>query len=136
MNTGHMNNESSMLAVALDSLADRLASRDNLPRFLPDTFEGDILQFPHWEKSFSAMVDGTCSLSQKLYYISKCVGGSAWKAIEGYLSLNSEEGYIRARDLLKKRYGDKYKVARMCKQRISDWPPISTPRVCRFLGAL
>ncbi len=73
MYTGHTNSISSMLAAALDSLADRLSSRDNLPRILPDTFEGDVPHFPHWEQSFSAMVDGTCSPSQKLYYVSKLV---------------------------------------------------------------
>jgi hypothetical protein len=117
---------SSVLANALSSLADVLVSRDNLPKMMPEEFRGDVLSYPTWVQSFEAIVEkNATTLSQKMFFLGKCTSGEAKEAIKGYLSLNTEDAYLKARETLNKRYGDKYLLAKECKKKISNWNTIS-----------
>lgn len=121
------NDSLSVLTTVLDGLAQRLTMREQLPTMLPEMFSGNILQYPSWQRTFEGVIEQNCtSLNQKLFYLSKCTSGEARHAIEGYLALNSEEGYQKARNLLRRRYGDKYLLARECTEKIINWPHIKT----------
>lgn len=96
---------SEMLITALDGLADRLVNHDKLPRMMPEKFEGDLLQYPHWIKSFESIVETHAnSVSQRMFFLGKCTGGEAYAAIQGFLALDSEEDFRAAKTMLHKRY--------------------------------
>lgn len=116
-----------ILADALNNLADKIVVHDNLPRLLPEEFHGDILNYPSWIQSFESIIErNTTSTAQRLFYLGKCTKGEAYKAIQGYLTLNTESSYLKAKETLQKRYGDKYLLARICKSRLTEWPVIKT----------
>ena len=119
--TDHIAATSEILANVLDSLADRLSNREHLPKMMPEKFSGDLLQYPYWNQSFETIVEQhTNVVSQRMFFLGKCTVGEAHTAIQGYLALNTEEAYHKARAILRRRYGDKYTLAKGCKRKIRD----------------
>ncbi|XP_064631008.1 uncharacterized protein LOC135489540 [Lineus longissimus] len=97
--------------------------RDHLPKVEPEVFKGDLLQYPLWNSSFETMIEAcVTSVTQRLRYLSKYTGGEAKEAIRGLLSQGTADAYMRARSLLKERYGNKFITAEAYKQRIDSWP--------------
>ena len=96
----------------LERLADLLSnSRDHLPKMEPEVFNGNLLKFPVWIKSFDAIIEShTQSPAERLYFLSKYTSGAAKEAIEGFLTLNDDQAYLRAKYTLNTRFGDRYKV--------------------------
>ncbi|KAK3748956.1 hypothetical protein QZH41_006842 [Actinostola sp. cb2023] len=86
---------------AISRLADLLSERhgrDNLPRPEPEVFDGNLLRFPLWMKSFETLIENqTTSPSERLYYFGRYTGGEAKEAIGGLLPLNSENAYSKAK---------------------------------------
>ena len=103
-----------------------MASRhEDLPRKEPDTFSGSIYDYPAWINSFEALVERRKPLaSDRLYYLGKYTTGEAKEAIRSLLTLQSDEAYTKAKNILAKRYGDKLIVADTYRKKISDWPQI------------
>ena len=121
--TDHVADTSEILANVLDSLADRLSNREPLPKMMTEKFSGDLLQYPYSNQSFEMVVEHhTNVVSQRMFFLGKCTVGEAHTAIQGYLALNTEEAYHKARAILRRRYGDKYTLAKECKRNIRDWP--------------
>ena len=119
-------NASPALDSTLEKLADLLINkRDYLPKMEPEIFSGNVLQYPIWNKSFEAIIEShTESSSQRLYYLSKYTAGEAKEAIQGFLSLDTENAYRDAKTTLLRRYGDKYKIAATFRRNIDNWPII------------
>ena len=102
--TDHVADTSEVLANVLDSLTDRLSNRDHLPKMMPKKFSGDLLQYPYWNQSFDTIVEQhTNVVSQRMFFLGKCTVGEAHTAIQGYLALNTEEAYHKARAILRRR---------------------------------
>ena len=110
----------------LHRLADLLSNkRENLPKMEPDTFTGDMLQFPVWIKAFNAIIEShTDSPAERLYFLGRYTSGAAREAIQGFLSLDDDDAYIRAKNTLMSRYGDRYKVSEAFKKKLNSWPTI------------
>ena len=120
--TDHVADTSEVLANVLDSLTDRLSNRDHLPKMMPKKFSDDLLQYPYWNQSFDTIVEQhTNVVSQTMFFIGKCTVGEAHTAIQGYIALNTEEAYHKARAILRRRYCDKYNLAKECNMKIRDW---------------
>ena len=112
----------------LERLADLLSnSRDHLPKMEPEVFNGNLLKFPVWIKSFDAIIEShTQSPAERLYFLSKYTSGAAKEAIEGFLTLNDDQAYLRAKYTLNTRFGDRYKVSEAFMKKLHDWPVIKT----------
>ncbi len=109
----------------VSQLAAALSRRDHLPPMEPEVFEGNMMNFPMWMKSFETLIESnTESPQSRLYYLGKYTSGEAKGTISGYLMLDSPESYERAKQALKTRYGDKYKLGEAFKRELSDWPAI------------
>ena len=79
----------------LERLADLMTQRytwESLPLPEPETFKGDLLHYPPWQKSFDTIVEKRMdSPSQCLYYLGRYTAGEAQKAIsEKYCLTDSE----------------------------------------------
>ncbi|KAK3709219.1 hypothetical protein QZH41_004583 [Actinostola sp. cb2023] len=113
---------------AISRLADLLSERhgrDNLPRPEPEVFDGNLLRFPLWMKSFETLIENqTTSPSERLYYLGRYTGGEAKEAIGGLLPLNSENAYSKAKKLLRNRFGNTFLISDAYRKRINDWPRI------------
>lgn len=99
--------------------------RSDLPSPEPGTFYGDNLQYPAWIRAFETLIENkTTEPKERIHYLRKYVSGEAKEAIDGLLLLNSDDAYQRAKELLKKRYGDPFAVANAYRQRLESWPKI------------
>ena len=112
----------------LERLADLLSqknSRELLPLPEPETFRGDLIHYPTWQKSFDTIIERrTDSASQRLYYLGKYTAGDAKESISGLLTLDSAEAYSEARDILKDRFGNPFLVAEAYRKKVNEWPTI------------
>jgi len=112
----------------LTRLADLLSQRqerDQLPRPEPDVFDGNLLRFPLWMKSFETLVESrTYQPSERLYYLGKYTSGEAKEAVSGLLPLSGNDAYLEAKKLLQERYGNPFLVSDAYRKKINDWPRI------------
>ena len=107
-----------------NQLAD-LCSKMNLPKLEPETFSGNLIDFPLWLKSFEALIEkNTTSSSERLYFLSKYTAGEAKETIKGYFMQDSEYAYTDAKKHLTTRYGDKYSAAETFKDKLHNWPVV------------
>ena len=75
--------------------------------------------------SFDARIQHRVTNSaDRLYYLNQHMDGEPKDLIEGCLHMDSDEGYIEARRLLNKEYGDPYKISMAYVQKILNWTPI------------
>ena len=121
----HRQDSGELIATALDGLADRLSNRDNLPKMMPEKFNGDFIQYTHWIQSFETIIElHTTAVCQRMFFLGKCTTGEAHTAIQGFISVNTEEAYRNAKATLHKRYGNKYLLSKEFKRKIVEWPLI------------
>ena len=97
-----------------------------LPPAEPDVFDGqDQLRFPIWRIAFDSLISyGNMTDTNKLNLLNKYVGGQVKAAIEGYLLLPPSEAFQAAYNLLVKRYGDHYNMAKAFRDRLRAWPKV------------
>ena len=91
-------------------LADLLTERQNhnkYPRPQPEVFSGDFHDYPIWITAFETFIQGRTKTSdERLYYLGKFTMGEAKEAIRGILSLDSQETYVRAKNIFTSRFGN------------------------------
>ena len=83
-----------------------------LPQPTIKPFKGEPIEYCDFIRSFEHLVEQkTPSPSARLYYLIQYTSGPAQDLIKSCLSMNPEQGYTEARRLLKKRYGQEYRIA-------------------------
>lgn len=103
-----------------------LLKRLMLPAPKPPIFQGDILEYPKWESAFDALIEEDGDPSRKLYYLGQYTGGVAQRTINGLLGLRTEDAYARARNMLKERYGNPYRIYEEYRKKLFNWPTCKT----------
>lgn len=107
---------------ALERLADLLSQRrlqDSLPLPEPETFRGDLLQYPFWVKSFKTIIeDQTHKSARRLFYLGKYTVGEAREAISGFPSLETPQAYSEAKKVLSDRFGNPFLIADTYRKKI------------------
>ena len=100
-------------------------SQSRLPLPEPGLFSGDLLQYPLWLKTFETLIEGRAlKSSERLHFLGKYVKGEAKELVDSFLLLDSEDAYDKAKEMLKKRYGDQFAVATTCRKKLESWPRI------------
>ena len=88
-------------ANVLTQLVDLLRKRNNhdsLPRPEPEVFDGNVLRYPTWIKSFETFIERkTSDPSERLFYLGRFTSGEAKEAVSGLLPLNTEQAYTKAK---------------------------------------
>ena len=98
----------------------------NLPVKEPEVFSGDLLSYPTWKASFTALIEQkTSDPSERLYYLSKYTSGEAKDAIHTLISLGNQDAYDKAQKILADRYGNKFLVANAFRRKLERWPKIA-----------
>ncbi len=112
------------LSAAFESLAEAITTnRDSLPKQEPETFSGDVIEYPVWLNSFNVLVESRChSTSDRLYYLGRYTAGEAKECIKGLLSLHTDDAYARAKALLSDRYGNKPILSNSFRKKLDAWP--------------
>ena len=100
-------------------------NQTRLPLPEPEIFTGDPLQYPIWVKAFETLIEGRAiKASERLHFLGKYVKGEAKEVVESFLLLDSEDAYDKAKETLKKRFGDPFAVATTCRKKLEIWPKI------------
>ncbi|XP_028404804.1 uncharacterized protein LOC114527371 [Dendronephthya gigantea] len=103
----------------------RLATSMALPNVQVPTFSGNPIEYCHFIRSFETLVeDKMMDSGTRLRYLIQYTSGDVQELMRSCLTMKSEDGYRRARSLLKQRYGQNYRIATAYIDRIVNSPPI------------
>ena len=94
---------------------------NSLPKQQPPVFTGNYFDYPYFITAFESRVKDP---QQRLYYLNQFTNGEAREVIKGLVTLNSPEAYVKARSLLKERFGPTYRVAHAYKEKLMNWTAI------------
>ena len=100
-----------------------LVRRINLPKMTMDNFDGDLMKYGSFIRQFeSNIASKTDNEEEKLNYLEQMTTGKPNLIVKTCLHLPPGDGYLEARRLLDKRYGDSSKVAASLVSQILAWP--------------
>ena len=98
-----------------------------LPQPEVPTFTGDPIEYCNFIRAFENMIEAkTTSYSARLYYLVQYTAGDVQELMRNCLAMDSEKGYREARKLLTKRYGQPYRIASACVERVTNGPAIKS----------
>ncbi|XP_077997424.1 uncharacterized protein LOC144450652 [Glandiceps talaboti] len=96
-----------------------------LPKTKIAEFDGNPLRFAAFMNSFDSFVDkSTVTDADKLTCLMGYCVGKAAKVIEPSALMEPSDGYRKARELHKRRFGDPYTISQACVTKIVSGPPI------------
>lgn len=94
-----------------------------LPKHEVPIFSGDPVQYCGFVKAFECLIESkTSSYSERLYYLVQYTRGEVQELMRSYLAMDPDEGYPEARKILKKRYGESYRIATAYVDRVTKGP--------------
>ncbi|XP_068238416.1 uncharacterized protein [Palaemon carinicauda] len=103
----------------------QLAAAMMLPHAEVTKFSGDLLEYASFMLAFNdRIVPHTTSDSNRLYFLNQHLEGKPKSLIAGCMFMNVSEGYIEAKRLLDKVYGDPYKVSMAYIDKLTKWPQV------------
>ena len=103
----------------------QLATAVTLPQPEVPKFTGNPMKYKTFIMAFDARIQSrvTCN-ADRLYYLDQHLLGEPKDLISGCFHIEPDEGYVEARKLLEKEYGDPYKISHAFMQKLSTWPII------------
>lgn len=88
-------------------------------------FKGDPIEYNTLIMACDARIRSKATSSADLlYYLNQHLEGEPPDLIQGCLYMSPDEGYLEARRLLQKEYGDPYKISTVYLNKILQWSPI------------
>lgn len=121
-------NNSNIVQAQLNAISRLLEvqNQNRLPLPQPGMFSGDPLQFPIWLKAFETLIESRAlNPAERLHFLGNYVTGEAKELIKGFMLLDGEDSYQKAKKMLNKRFGDSFAVASAFRKRLEAWPQIS-----------
>ncbi len=96
-----------------------------LPQPSLQVFSGNPVEYCDFIRAFDYLIESkTQNPAERLYYLVQYTTGHVQELMKSCLTMRSEEGYIRAKNLLKKRFGQGYRIAAAHVDRLINGPPI------------
>ena len=98
-----------------------------LPQPVIPTFSGNPIDYWPFIRAFENLIETkTPSESARLYYLVQYTTGEVQELVKSCLTMRTEDGYREARSLLRKRYGQGYRIARAFVDKLANGPPIKS----------
>ncbi len=92
-------------------------------------FDGDPLQYVSFIRAFEKGVEEKASHNDCLYYLEQFTRGQPRELVHSCLHMTPDSGYPKAKQLLQKHFGNKYKIATAYLERALSWPAIKGEEV-------
>ena len=119
--------ETSQLTNGIAEAISSAITMSRLPPPEPFVFEGDPMVYPDWIIAFEGLIDSKPGGSvEKLHYLRRYVSGKAKEVVNGYFLIQNSDAYDKAKQALKKRFGNPYTIAEAFRSKIELWPKISS----------
>ena len=89
-----------------------IQDQNRLPLPEPGVFSGDPLKYTMWIKAFETLIESrTIRPRERLHFLGKYVSGEAKEVVNGFMLLDGEDAYQKAKEMLAKRFGDPFTIA-------------------------
>ena len=124
MNSPSITTDPNLVQSQLSAIAKGSKSK---PLPLPElgTFSGNPLQYSIWIKAFETLIEGRAiNPGERLHFLGKYVSGEAKEVVSGFMLLDGEDVYKKAKKILAKRFGDPFSVATAFWKKLDEWKPI------------
>ena len=100
-------------------------NRSKLPQPRVPVFDGNPMEYRTFVRALESLVESrTFCSTDRLYYLEQFTAGDVRELVRSCHHLLSDEGYDEARRLLKKKFGDEYRIASAYETKAMDWPNI------------
>lgn len=87
-------------------------NKTKLPQPRVPIFDGNPVDYRSFIRAFESLIESrTCNSTERLYYLEQYTTGDVKELIKSCHHLPPDVGYEEARKLLKKKFGDEYRVA-------------------------
>ena len=97
---------------------------DSRPPYRLSIFDGNPVDYRSFIRAFESLIESrTCSSTERLYYLEKYTTRDVKELTKSCHHLPPDVGYEEARKLLKKRFGDEYRVSSAHESKFLAWPP-------------
>ena len=102
-------------------------NKTKLPQPRVPIFDGNPVDYRSFIRAFESLIESrTCNSTERLYYLEQYTTGDVKELIKSCHHLPPDVGYQEARKLLKKKFGDEYRVASAYESKALSWPPIKS----------
>ena len=100
-------------------------NKTKLPQPRVPIFDGNPVDYRSFIRAFESLIESrTCNSTERLYYLEQYTTGDVKELIKSCHHLPPDVGYEEARKLLKKKFGDEYRVASAYESKALACPPI------------
>ena len=120
--------EQNDLQIQQNRIVEMLAANQNksrLPQPRVPIFYGNPFEYHTFVRSFESLIESRTSISTEgLYYLEQYTAGDVKELILSCHHLPPDEGYRQACRLMKKKFGDEFRIASAYESKVLNWPPI------------
>ena len=100
-------------------------NKTKLPQPRVPIFDGNPVDYRSFIRAFESLIESrTCNSTERLYYLEQYTTGDVKELIKSCHHLPPDVGYEEACKLLKKKFGDEYRVASAYESKALAWPSI------------
>ena len=99
--------------------------RNTLPRRRVPVFDGNPLEYCTFIRAFETVIEAKePDFTGRLYYLEQHTSGRPQEIVRSCFYMDPKEGYLKAKKLLERRFGQKHKIAMSCLDQVTNGPRI------------
>ena len=96
-----------------------------LPQQRVPVFEGNPMEYNNFIRAFENIIEAkVANSSERLYYLEQFTAGQARELVKSCYHIPPDRGYQEARALLRRNYGNEYKIAAAYVDKVLRWPEL------------
>ena len=101
--------------------------KSSLPQPRVPIFDGNPLEYGPFTRAFENIIESKTSNSiKRLYYLEQFTSGDVKDLVRSCHYLPPERGYKETHRLMKKKFGDDYRIAAAYENKALNWPEVKT----------
>ena len=99
--------------------------KSSLPHPKVPIFDGNPMEYGPFTRAFENIIESkTSSSSERLYYLEQFTSGDVKELVRSCQFLPPDKGYHEARRLMKKKFGDDFRVVTAYESKALNWPEV------------
>ena len=135
MGEGIVNAENVDISSSQTSIASELANAITLPKINVPIFSGEPSEYATFVNLFDEAIANKISCNRsKLTHLSALLRGEALQAVKPFLTENETDSYVKAREVLQVRFGNKFLLSQSILNSLSNGKKVSGPQGMRQLS--
>ena len=100
-------------------------NKSRLPQPRVPMFDGNPVEYRNFIQGFENLIESrTQSSTERFYYLEQYTSGGVKELVRSCYHLPPEEGYVEARRLLLRKFGDEYRIPSAYESKALAWPQV------------